>query len=186
MIDLSEIIENCKREHKPSQKKLFETYSPVLYGICVRYVSDKQEANDILQDGFIKIFRNINDYSGIGSFEGWMKRIMVNTAITHFHQNKKHNNHIEISEIEDYHADESQYESQKSDYTKEELSKIIKDLPSGYRVVFNLYAIEGYSHKEIAEMLEIAEPTSKSQYSRAKKLIRKKLEQISAIKKIQI
>jgi RNA polymerase sigma-70 factor (ECF subfamily) len=180
MIDTEEIIEKCKRNDREAQKLLFETYSPVLFGICLRYARDKFEAEDTLQDGFLKILNKISDFNGTGSFEGWMKRIIINTAITNYHKNKKHNLNLDIEEIQETNIEGTSYNG--SDYTAEELLKIVNTLPEGYKIVFNLYAIEGYKHKEIAEQLNIDINTSKSQYSRAKKLLRKKLELFSKIK----
>lgn len=180
MFDTEKIVEKCKKNDREAQKLLFETYSPVLFGICLRYAKDKYEAEDTLQDGFLKILNKISDFNGSGSFEGWMKRIIVNTAITNYHKNKKHNQNHDINEIHETNIEGSNFES--ADYTSEELMKVVNSLPDGYRIVFNLYAIEGYKHKEIAEQLNIDINTSKSQYSRAKKLLRKKLEQLSKIK----
>ena len=180
MIDLSKILERCKKYDKKAQKELYDVYSPVLFGICIRYAKTKHEAEDILQDGFIKILTKINDFNSAGSFEGWMRRIIVNTAISHYHKNKKHNDIYDIDEINE--TDIKGYTFDNKQFTSEELYSVINNLPEGYKVVFNLYAIEGYKHKEIAEMLNINQNTSKSQYSRAKDKLREQLELISKIK----
>ncbi len=180
MIDLSKIIERCRKNDRKAQKELYDVYSPLLLGICIRYSKSKSEAEDVLQEGFIRIFTKMNDFSGKGSFEGWMRRIIVNTAISYYHKNKKHNENYDISEIKETQTEN--HEMYESPFTKEELLSVINSLPEGYKVVFNLYAIEGYKHKDIAEMLEISVNTSKSQYSRAKEKIREKLEKISRIK----
>ena len=180
MIDLSKIIERCKSQDRKAQKELYDVYSPVLFGICIRYSKSSTDAEDILQEGFVKIFTKINNFKGDGSFEGWMRRIIVNTAISHYHKNKKHNDNYDITEINETDVDGYSYNS--DEYTKEELLSVIDNLPAGYKMVFNLYAIEGYKHKEIGEMLNINANTSKSQYSRAKEKIREKLNQISTIK----
>ncbi|MBT3209167.1 MAG: RNA polymerase sigma factor [Bacteroidetes bacterium] len=174
------IIEGCIRNSRKYQKILYERYSQVLLGICYRYARDKSEAEDILQEGFIKIFYNIKQYSGAGSFEGWMKRIIVNTSITHYHKNLKHNYNDDINEIRETKIEENTFED--ADFTREELFSVINELPHGYKTIFNLYAIEGYKHKEIAEKLEIDINTSKSQFSRARKQIQKKLIELSRIK----
>ena len=153
-------------------------YSPVLMGICMRYAHTSDEAEDILQDSFVKILKQIIKFEKKGSFEGWMKRIVVNTAITNYRKNIKRYNQGESDDYNSKFHSTSMYDS---DFTHEELLNIIKELPEGYRVIFNLYAIEGYKHKEIAELLEIDVATSKSQYSRAKKSIRQKMEEISKI-----
>lgn len=180
MIDTDKIIEKCKKNDREAQKMLFDAYSPVLFGICLRYAKDKFEAEDTLQDGFVKILSKISDFNGSGSFEGWMKRIIINTAITNYHKNKKHNLNYDIDDIQEKNI--NNVEISNSDYTPEELLTVINTLPEGYKIVFNLYAIEGYKHKEIAKQLNIDINTSKSQYSRAKKLLRHKLEILSKIK----
>ena len=179
MQDEKQIIDGCCRNERKAQKALYERYASVLLGVCIRYSGRKDEAEDILQDGLIKIYFNIKDFAGKGSFINWMKKIMVNTAITHYHRNLKHQYHQDIEDIREMEIKGVSLSS--ADFTREELANVIKELPAGYRMVFNLYAIEGYKHKEIAEMLEIDVNTSKSQYSRAKGLIRKKLGSISKI-----
>ena len=181
MLDEKDIIEGCCRNERKAQKALFEKYASILLGVCIRYSGKREEAEDILQDGLIKVYFNIKDYAGKGSFINWMKKIMVNTAITHYHRNLKHQYHQDIEDIREMDIQGASLGT--VDFTREELFGVIRDLPHGYRLVFNLYAIEGYKHKEIAEMLEIDVNTSKSQYSRAKGLIRKKL---AALKKTAI
>jgi RNA polymerase sigma-70 factor (ECF subfamily) len=173
MLDEKEIIQGCCRNEKKAQKALYERYASVLLGICIRYSGRRDEAEDILQDGLIKVYFNIRDFAGKGSFINWMKKIMVNTAITHYHRNLKHHYHQDIEDIRETDIEGRVLDS--ADFTREELFNIIQELPKGYRMVFNLYAIEGYKHKEIAGMLDIDVNTSKSQYSRAKALIRKRL-----------
>lgn len=147
----------------------------------MRYATDKSEAEDILQESFLKIFFNIKDFTGSGSFIGWLRKVAVNTAITHYHKNLKFRYHIEI---EEYVSAETGVTSFEEDFfTSDELYKVLNELPAGYRMVFNLYAIEGYKHKEIAEMLSIDTNTSKSQYSRARAAIREKLEKLEQLKK---
>lgn len=179
MLDEKQIIKGCCRNDRKAQKALYERYASVLLGVCIRYSGRRDEAEDILQDGLIKIYFNIKDFASKGSFINWMKKIMVNTAITHYHRNLKHQYHQDIEDIHEIDIKGSSLES--AEFTREELANVIQKLPSGYRLVFNLYAVEGYKHKEIAEMLEIDVNTSKSQYSRAKGLIRKKL---GSLKKI--
>jgi RNA polymerase sigma-70 factor (ECF subfamily) len=178
MYDLDKIIEGCRKGQRSFQKLLYDRYAPVLLGICIRYSNSTDEAEDVLQDGFIKILKQINKFEKKGSFEGWMKRIIVNTAITNYRKNQKRYNQSEIDSYNEQYNSTSMYET---DFTHEELLAIINELPEGYKIVFNLYAIEGYMHKEIAELLGIDVATSKSQYSRAKKSIRLKMEEISKI-----
>ena len=173
MLTEEQIIFKCKQNDRKAQKMLYDKYASVMLGICMRYVKERAEAEDVMQDGFLKIFLKINQYSGKGSFEGWMKRVMVNTALSNYRKNLKHYNHLDVDEVNDLNLQDGTYTD--AEYTKEELFNIIKELPDGYRVVFNLFAIEGYKHKEIGEMLKIDVATSKSQFSRARKLIQKKL-----------
>lgn len=181
MMSDQQLIEGCARHDRRAQQALYSQYSRFLLGICLRYATDKAEAEDILQESFLKIFFNIKDYSGSGSFIGWLRKVAVNTAITHYHRNLKHRYHVVI---EDYVTVETGVTSFEEDmYTADELYMVLNDLPAGYRMVFNLYAVDGYKHKEIAEMLGIDTNTSKSQYSRAKAAIREKLEKLGRLKK---
>lgn len=173
MLDERQIINGCCKRDKKAQKALFDRYKSILLGVCIRYSDQREEAEDILQDGLVKIFLNIQDFAGTGSFINWMKKIMVNTAITHYHRNLKHQYHQDIDDIRETEITGNEFEM--AEFTRQELLEVIKNLPEGYRMVFNLYAVEGYKHKEIAELLEIDINTSKSQYSRARSLIRKKL-----------
>ena len=141
---------------------------------------DKQAAEDVLQEAFVKIFKNLKQYEGKGSFEGWLKRIAVNTSISHIRKNKKHDFNQDITEIQE--SKLSDYSTEDAEFTHDELLKVIQALPLGYRTIFNMFAIEGYKHREIAEMLEIDISTSKSQFSRARKLIQEKLEEIGKIR----
>jgi RNA polymerase sigma factor (sigma-70 family) len=180
MMSDQQIIEGCTRHDRKSQQVLYDKYSRLLFGICLRYAIDRAEAEDILQDSFLKIFFNIKDYTGTGSFIGWLRKIAVNTAITHYHKNLKYRYHIEI---EEYVSVETGVNSFEEDYfNSEELFKVLNELPTGYRMVFNLYAVDGYKHKEIAEILGIDTNTSKSQYSRAKAVIRANLEKLGKLK----
>lgn len=174
------IIELCAKHDRRAQQILYDKYSRLLLGVCLRYAADKAEAEDILQDSFIKIFFNVKDYSGSGSFIGWLRKIAVNTALTYYHKNLKYRYHVEI---EEYVSVETGVTSFEEDFfTSDELYKVLNELSAGYRMVFNLYAVEGYKHKEIAEMLGIDTNTSKSQYSRAKAVIRDKLEKLGKLK----
>lgn len=180
MMSDQQIIDGCVRNDRKAQQEMYDKYSRLLLGVCLRYASDKAEAEDILQDCFLKIFFNIKDFSGTGSFPGWLRKVTVNTAITHYHKNLKYRYHVDI---EDYVSVETGVSSFEDDFfTSEELFKVLNELPSGYRMVFNLYAVEGYKHKEIAKMLRIDTNTSKSQYSRAKAVIRQKLDRLGKIK----
>jgi len=175
-----QIIEGCARHERKAQKVLYEKYSRLLMGICMRYASNKAEAEDILQDSFLKIFFRITDYSGTGSFVGWLRKVVVNTAITNYHVNLKYRYHVEIEEYVSVESGSAGFDE--DFFTADELYKVLNELPRGYRMIFNLYAVEGYKHKEIAEMMGIDTNTSKSQYSRAKAVIRDKLEKLGKLK----
>ncbi len=177
MIDEVEIIKQCIKKDRKAQKYLFEKHASVLLGVCRRYSADMSEAEDMLQEGFVKIFMNLNSFAGKGTLTNWMIRIMVNTAISWYHKNTKHRYHSDIEDLKVGHT--LAIDNLEADFTREELLNVIDGLSSGYKMVFNLYAIEGYKHKEIASLLEIDINTSKSQYSRAKKIIREHLIEIS-------
>jgi RNA polymerase sigma-70 factor (ECF subfamily) len=182
MLSEQQIIEGCLKNNRNIQKILYELYTSKFLGMCMRYAKDKQEAEDILQDGFLKIFGRISQFSGIGSFEGWMKRIIINTAITNYRQNLKHYYKQSIDEVNEKDFEITIVEQE---YSLEELLKVVQELPPGYRMVFNMFAIEGFQHKEIAQMMGIDITTSKSQYSRARKLLRTKLSELKK-EKIEI
>jgi RNA polymerase sigma factor (sigma-70 family) len=156
-----------------AQKKLFEKFSRLLLGVCTRYAASREEAEDILQEGFVKIFLNIKEFKGDGSLVAWMRRIMINTAITHYHKELKHRYHDDLDDIRESRFEDHDWSE--ADFTPEELYKVIRRMPEGYRMVFNLYAVEGFKHREIAEILGIDENTSKSQYSRARRWLQERL-----------
>lgn len=180
MSELREIIDGCKRQKRKYQDKLYEQYASMLYGICLRYTRNQFDAEDVLQEGFVKIYKNIHTYSQDRSFEGWIRRIMINTAITHYRRNLKHAYHDDVDEAHDLSGNLGP--DQGAEYTKEELMEVINRLPAGYKMVFNLYVVEGFKHKEIAEQLDIDINTSKSQLSRAKKYLQRELLEMSKIK----
>jgi len=168
---LDELISGCRKDNSNSQRELFERYSSRMLGVCRRYVSNLEDAEDIMTGGFMKIFEKIGQYRGEGSFEGWMTRIMVNESLSHIRKNKNMSVEVSIEKAE-Y---ELNYSSTLEKLHAEQLLKMIDEMPVGYRTVFNLFVVEGYSHKEIAEMLDIAEGASKSQLSRAKAFLREKI-----------
>lgn len=179
MFNLEEVIEGCIKNRRVAQIELYRQYAPTLLAVCSRYVADKSEAEDILQDAFFKILKSIKEYQGKGHFENWMKKIVVNTAITHFHREKKHYYHDNIEDVRDY---ELQFDlTPDKAFEVQELHQLLKRMPEGYRVIFNLYAIEGYKHREIAEQLKIEESTSKTQYLRAKNWIIKEMKKLNWI-----
>lgn len=170
----SDIIEGCIFGNPRMQRMLYEKYSPKMYALCIRYAGNTDDAQDILQDGFVKVFSNIGKYKGTGSFEGWIRRIIVNTAIEHFR--KKNMLQVIDEKTETQLADENT--NIFNQLEAKELLEIIKSMPSGYRTVFNLYAVEGYTHKEIATMMNLTEGTSKSQYARAKSWLQEKIKKM--------
>lgn len=170
------ILKGCIKGKSSAQRELFDRYSRVLLGICVRYAASVEEAEDILQEGFVKIFLNISHFKGEGSLMAWMRRIMINTAITHYHKMRKHRYHDDIEEVRETNMETHSWGE--ADFTSEELWNVIQRMPEGYRMVFNLYAVEGYKHREIAEIMGIDENTSKSQYSRARKWLQERLTRI--------
>jgi len=167
------LIKGSLRGDEKMQRALYEKYKVQMFRICLRYAIDRSEAEDILQDGFIKIYTDLHQYSFKGPLGGWMRRVMVNAALQHIRKNKRRLQTAEIKEaIHKYTQDHTVYDN----LNAQELTNMIQKLPEGYRVVFNLYVVEGYSHKEIAQMLKISESTSKTQLFKAKKALRKMLE----------
>ena len=171
--ELDNIIKGCQRKKYRYQKKLYDKYAHLLYAICFRYFKNADDANDALQEGFIKIYEKIEDYRGEGSFEGWIKRVQVNLCLMQLRKTKM------IYALEGEVADENIAEEEEGDnyYSIEPqvLFGMIKDLPEGYRTVFNMYVLDGYSHKEISEYLSVSEGTSKSQLARAKRILKKQI-----------
>ena len=165
-----QIVKGCIEKNAAAQKHLYEKFSRKMMGVCLRYCDSQEEGEDVLQNGFISVFENIESFKGTGPLEGWIRRIMVNTALTNIRKNKKLKQNIALDNVE-YMLPSANYISES--FGAKDLLKIIQTLPTGFRTVFNLYAIEGYSHKEIGEILNISEGTSKSQYSRAKAYLQK-------------
>ncbi len=169
------LANKCIKGDPRAQRELFEMYAPKMMGVCLRYMKDQMQAEDVLQDGFVKVFTKLQKYEGNGSLEGWVRRIMVNTALDHLRKSNKFNANISMDDV-DYKVESDS--DALSDLMEEDLLKLIQDMPDGYKTVFNMFAIEGYSHKEISDQLGISENTSKSQYSRAKAYLRTKLEEL--------
>ena len=181
MVVENQIIEGCKKGKRNSYNMLYQRFAPLMLGICYRYSKTKDEAEDVLQEGFIKVFQKINTYDGRGSFEGWIKRIMINTAINNYKANSKHYYHEDVDKDDNLNLksdDENLPFQLENGIKKETIIKLIQELPSGYQMVFNLYVIDGLTHQEIAEELEFSINTSKSQLSKARKWLRKKLDPI--------
>ncbi|MBX2828328.1 MAG: sigma-70 family RNA polymerase sigma factor [Flavobacteriaceae bacterium] len=167
---LQQLIEECKRHDAKAQEALYRQYSGVLFGICLKYSPNRAEAEDSLQDAFITIFNRVEQYQGKGSFEGWMKRITVNTVLQKYRKKKV----FDISNEEQ--LQDAEVEVETTQVPLDFLLKIVQELPDRYRLVFNLYVLDGYSHKEIAKMLGISDGTSKSNLARARMILKKKVE----------
>ena len=169
-MSLEKLIKDCAKQDVKAQEQIYRLYAGKLFGLCLKYSRNKQEAEDNLQDAFITIFEKIHQYKHKGSFEGWMKRIVINTALQKYRDKKIL--HIVHDQIED---EAVTVDIDDSKFSLDELLNLIQELPNQYRLVFNLYVMDGYSHKEIAEELLISEGTSKSNLSRARAILREKL-----------
>lgn len=163
----SDLIKGCLDGDRRMQQELYNRLSARMYAVCLRYASNTEEAEDILQEGFIKVFRKLDSYRGDGSFEGWARRVFVNTAIEHFRRKK----YLQPVTEKEENTIEGKYVSVLDDLGEKDIMDLISQLSPGYRTVFNMYVVEGYSHKEIGDMLGISEGTSKSQLSRAKVIL---------------
>lgn len=166
-----DLIKGCRRRDRQAQQRLFDQYSARMYGLCLRYVKRPVEAEDIVVIAFTKVFDRIDQFKGEGSFEGWIRRITVNEALTSLRRNRALALETELEQADR----EPDYQKLADHLEAEDLLRMIDRLPPGYRIVFNMYAIDGYSHKEIAEHLGITENTSKSQLSRARSFLQKLL-----------
>lgn len=162
------ILQGCLKNQAAAQRELYNRYSPKMLAVCYRFAHNREDAEDMLQEGFIKVFLQIHTFQNKGAFEGWIRRIIVHTCINHLKKNKRFNESVDILNANTIQVRE---ESVPSIVQAKQIVDCIRILPIGYRTVLNLYAIEGYSHKEIAEMLDIEESTSRSQYTRAKQML---------------
>lgn len=165
-----QLIYGCQKNDSKAQEQLYRLYSPKLFGICLKYSRNYQEAEDNLQEGFLLIYEKINKYSFKGSFEGWIKRLIINYIL------QQYRNETFLNIVNEDIAEEVEVTFDEDDITIEYLMALIQELPNRYRLVFNLYVIDGYSHQEIAEMLEISTGTSKSNLARAKMNLKQKIE----------
>jgi RNA polymerase sigma-70 factor (ECF subfamily) len=171
-MDEQQLIKGCIDNDRKAQKSLYDKYSRRMMGVCMRYVKDVESARDVLQEGFLKLFTNLDKYSGSGSFDGWVRKIFVNCALESLRSNDILK---EASDIDDVSFMDLEESSSVEDISADDLLTYIKSLPEGYRTAFNLFAVEGYSHREIGEMLNISEVTSRSQYMRARKMLQKRI-----------
>jgi RNA polymerase sigma-70 factor (ECF subfamily) len=169
-LDIKQLINDCQKNDRKAQEQLYRLYSPKLFAVCLKYSRNYTEAQDNLQDGFLIIFKKIEQYSFKGSFDGWLKRVMINHVLQQYRQETY------LSLVKEDVPDDEEIEIDDEDISLEYLLKIIQELPNQYRLVFNLYVLDGYSHQEIAEMLTINLGTSKSNLARAKMILREKIE----------
>ena len=180
-MDISrDIVTRCQKNDRKAQHALYRLYASKMYGVCLRYYPNQDIAKDILQDGFVKVFEKIKTFRFEGALEGWIRRIMVNTALE-YHRKKKDQWDVDIDNEFLYSNDHADLGN---DYNF--LLKVVAGLPKQYQLVFNLYAIEGYSHAEIAKTLKISESTSKSNYSRARAILREKLERLEKVERYAV
>jgi RNA polymerase sigma-70 factor (ECF subfamily) len=170
--DEAQLINDCQRQVAAAQQQLYESYARKMMGVCMRYVNDYETARDLLHDGFIKVFTHITSFQGEGSFEGWLRRVFVTTALEYLRKNDVLRESYDISTNYNLQTEE---ETIIERISADELRAIIGTLPTGFRTVFNLYAVEGYSHKEIGKLLGITESTSRSQFARAKNILKQKI-----------
>ena len=168
---IDSLLEGCKHGERKAQEYLYKALSSRMMAVCMRYAKDNYEAEDMLQIGFVKVFSKVSEFRSEGSFEGWIRRIMVNTAIETYRKNMRTMKVVDIEEV----YDQPQNTFDMSQLETKDLMKLVQQLSSGYRMVFNMYVIEGYSHREIGETLGISEGASKSQLSRARTILKEKL-----------
>lgn len=172
-MDEKELIKGCIDGDRQSQEKLYQNFSGTMFAICLRYAKARQEAEDVLQESFIKVFRQIKNYKGEAPLVFWIKRIVINTALNSQRSKLYLHPMVDVDDLKESPGEAKEV----AEYTMDELMTMIKELPGSCQVIFNLYAIEGYKHQEIAEMLEISVGTSKSQYYRAKFLLRERMKE---------
>ncbi|MDB4924757.1 MAG: sigma-70 family polymerase sigma factor [Mucilaginibacter sp.] len=166
---IDELITRCKAGERQAQELLYKQFAAKMLGVCMRYATDRMEAEDMLQNGFIKVFKKLEDYRGDGAFEGWVRRIMVHSAIEYY---RKHHKMVQVMDVTEIGNEPSVNPTVMANMGVKDLMNIIRQLSPGYKMVFNLYAIEGYSHREIAGIVGITEGASKSQLSRARAILK--------------
>lgn len=169
------IIDKCRKGDRSAQKKLYDYLAPKMFAVCLRYMGDRMPAEDILQDGFITLFSKLDSYSGEGSFEGWARKIFVNTALMSLRKTDALKLSGDLEEAGNLSSDIS---TQIQNIGYKEIMKIVMKLPDGYRIVFNMFVVEGFSHKEIAQALNISEVTSRSQLQRARMILQEKIKKL--------
>jgi len=169
----NDLINGCLAGNRRIQELLYKRFAPKMYAVCLRYANNSDDAQDLLQEGFIKVYRNLEKFRKEGSFEGWIRRVFVNTAIEHYRRKVNLNT---IGEKEERTIEDSAW-NVLDQLAEKDIIQLVQELSPGYRSVFNMYVIEGYSHKEIGGILDISEGTSKSQLARAKAILQKKVQE---------
>ncbi len=172
-----QLIEGCIKEDRAAQKRLYELFYGKMMGVSMRYAIDADEAKDIVNAGFLKVFKNIHKFKPTHSLESWIRRIMINTAIDHYRKNKKHRNKLDITEVYDY----SENESISAQLSANEILKLVQKLSPAYRTVFCLYVIDGFNHREIGEKLGISEGTSKSNLAKGRAKLQKMVKDLQIL-----
>jgi RNA polymerase sigma-70 factor (ECF subfamily) len=180
MLSDDQIVEGCRKGKRQAFSALYEKYAAVMLGVCYRYTKSRMEAEDVLQEGFVKVFQKIGSFESRGSFEGWLRRLMVNTAINHYKANQRHKTQeidLNSKDVVNRFENEDETIDIEGVLPQAELVSMLQGLPDGYRIVFNMYVIEGLKHDEIAEELNISTNTSKSQLFKARRWLRQKIEE---------
>lgn len=172
------LIESCRKGDRAAQKVLYDRLAPRMFSLCIRYVGDRDLAQDMLQEGFITLFTRLDSYKGEGSFEGWARKIFVTTVLMEFRRKDT----LKMTEdLESVRGMKTEVTSQMQNIGYKDLMRLISELPPGFRTVFNMYAIEGFSHKDIGDMLGISETTSRTQLSRARTWLQNKIKEIENV-----
>lgn len=169
-MSLDQLIQKCKKNDTTAQSELYKLFSSTLFAVCLKYSRNRAEAEDNLQDAFLTIFKKIGQFNNKGSLEGWLKRVVINTAL------QRYRNHVVLDIVNENILEDTEVEIDEDDISIDFLLQCIQELPDRYRLVFNLYALDGYSHKEIAKMLDITTGTTKSNLSRARLILKEKVE----------
>lgn len=173
MKELQKIVSGCIKKKRQSQSELYKMFSSKMYGVCLRYTSSSQDAQDVLQDGFVKVFENLKKFKWQGSLEGWMKKLFINLALDKY---RSRISHLSVDEINENTEIANNEASALDELSEKEILTLVRELPDQYRLVFNLYVMEGHSHHQIAETLKIGVSTSRSNLARAKTLLKEKLD----------
>lgn len=181
MMDYDALVKDCLKQKIAAQQQLYEHFAPIMMGVCYRYTKSLDDAEDVLQEGFVKVFVNLGKYKSTGELGAWIRRIMVNTALNYLKKNKRYRSDMLFIEMPLHPVSD---ENPSIRLEAKELSELIRQLPTGFQTIFNLYAIEGYTHAEIGSMLGINEGTSKSQYARARYLLIEWLEKYTSLSKL--